>query len=228
MDELLEQLRWLLNLPVGATAEDVKAQLQKLIDSLSGGQGVAAASVDLPVLLSAQRDILSLQAIGAIQAALDNLKSAINSGQNKGAIRIKAEELQFAAEKWLKPYPHAAWRENVEVLLVALAVAMGIRTFFLQPFKIPTGSMQPTLFGVNSVPNFARTIEEARNGFSDQFFRAQFARRDHFEHFRIFKSLHSVTASYFKFPADDQIHRNGRSMLSGFHDADLNVTPAFS
>ena len=60
------------------------------------------------------------------------------------------EALEQVATKWIKPYPHAAWRENVEVLLVALAVAMGIRTFFLQPFKIPTGSMQPTLFGVTS------------------------------------------------------------------------------
>jgi signal peptidase I len=43
------------------------------------------------------------------------------------------------------------WRENVEVLLVAIAVAMSLRTFFpFQPFKIPTGSMQPTLYGVTS------------------------------------------------------------------------------
>ena len=67
-----------------------------------------------------------------------------------GKNTIKAEELQFAAEKWIKPYPNAGMRENVEVLLVALTVAMAIRTFFLQPFKIPTGSMQPTLFGVTS------------------------------------------------------------------------------
>jgi signal peptidase I len=107
-------------------------------------------------LLTAQRDILSPQAVGAVQGALNELKSAIAGNANKGKIRIKAEELQFAAEKWLKPYPHAAWRENVEVLLVALAVAMGIRTFFLQPFKIPTGSMQPTLYGVTSVPDFTK------------------------------------------------------------------------
>ncbi len=98
-------------------------------------------------LLAAQTDILSAANIGAVEAKIGELRAAIAEG-HKGRINIKAEELQFAAEKNLRPYPHAAWRENVEVLLVALAVAMAIRTFFLQPFKIPTGSMQPTLFGV--------------------------------------------------------------------------------
>jgi signal peptidase I len=106
-------------------------------------------------LLKAQQDLLSAPAIAAVQGKLDELDAAIAEGHS-GKLRLKAEELQFAAEKWVKPYPHAAWRENVEVLLVALAVAMAIRTFFVQPFKIPTGSMQPTLFGVTSVPDFTK------------------------------------------------------------------------
>jgi signal peptidase I len=33
--------------------------------------------------------------------------------------------------------------------VVAVAVAMGFRAYFIQPFKIPTGSMQPTLYGIH-------------------------------------------------------------------------------
>lgn len=105
-------------------------------------------------LLDAQRDLLSAQAIVAVEEKIKEVNAAVAEGANDGAIRIKTEELQFAGEKWLKPYPNPVWRENVEVLLVAIAVAMGIRTFFLQPFKIPTGSMQPTLFGITSTPDF--------------------------------------------------------------------------
>jgi signal peptidase I len=100
--------------------------------------------------MSAQRDLLPPQAIAAVTIAMNEVRTAIQEGANGGKIRIKTEELEFAANKWLKPYPNAMWRENVEVLLVALAAAMSIRTFFLQPFKIPTGSMQPTLYGVTS------------------------------------------------------------------------------
>ena len=113
----------------------------------------------------AQRDLLSPQAIGAVTLAMNELQAALKEEQlNKGRVRIKMEELEFAANKWLKPYPNATWRENVEVLLVAMAVAMGIRTFFLQPFKIPTGSMQPTLYGVTSTPDFTPIFYEINAG----------------------------------------------------------------
>lgn len=110
-------------------------------------------------LLNHQRDILTPQAIEGVQSAMASCQRAITDYEDKPALEKQMENLEKAANKWLKPYPNAAWRENVEVLLVALAVAMGIRTFFLQPFKIPTGSMQPTLFGVTSEnlinePNF--------------------------------------------------------------------------
>src|SRR6266487_4807178 len=101
-------------------------------------------------ILCAQRDILSPQAVGAVASALTDLQKTLHSRSTRDALQSQMEDLEKIANKWLKPYPNAAWRENIEVLLVALAVAMGIRTFFLQPFKIPTGSMQPTLFGVTS------------------------------------------------------------------------------
>ena len=37
------------------------------------------------------------------------------------------------------------WRENIESLLWAIALALAIRTFIMAPFKIPSGSMHPTL-----------------------------------------------------------------------------------
>jgi signal peptidase I len=111
----------------------------------------AAMRSHVEKLLAHQRDILAPQAVQGVQTALDDLGKAVAEHADKAALEKQMENIEKAANKWLKPYPNAAWRENVEVLLVALAVAMGIRTFFLQPFKIPTGSMQPTLYGVTSV-----------------------------------------------------------------------------
>ncbi|MEI6196217.1 MAG: signal peptidase I [Verrucomicrobiota bacterium] len=101
-------------------------------------------------LLAAQRDILAVPAVENLNRALMDLSNALATGLKGESLKKEMGKLEEAANKWLKPYPHSAWRENVEVLLVALAVAMAIRTFFVQPFKIPTGSMQPTLFGVTS------------------------------------------------------------------------------
>lgn len=101
-------------------------------------------------LLCAQRDILSPQAVDGLNTSLDELAAAIRSDAGVDVLKKQMEKLEQAAHKWLLPHPAASLRENVEILLVTVAVAMAIRTFFIQPFKIPTGSMQPTLFGVTS------------------------------------------------------------------------------
>ncbi|HEX3989130.1 MAG TPA: S26 family signal peptidase, partial [Verrucomicrobiae bacterium] len=99
-------------------------------------------------LLNAQRDILPNAALIAVTPVVAATRESIRLGADDATLRQKMEELEKIVTKWIKPYPNAEWRENIEVFLVAIVVAMAIRTFFLQPFKIPTGSMQPTLFGV--------------------------------------------------------------------------------
>jgi len=122
-------------------------------------------------LLNAQRDILPPQAVEAVEASLKETCAAINTASDTPTIRAAANQLETTANKWLKPYPNAVWRENIEVFLVAIVIAMGIRTFFLQPFKIPTGSMQPTLFGM-TVKNAADDPNFKAPGFLGQFFDA--------------------------------------------------------
>jgi signal peptidase I len=71
------------------------------------------------------------------------------SKSGDGELMEKAGEAVIkTCEKVAPPRKHPKICENVEVLFVAIAAAMAIRAYFFQPFKIPTGSMQPTLYGI--------------------------------------------------------------------------------
>src|SRR6185436_9395707 len=61
-------------------------------------------------LLSAQRDILSPQAIAGIEAAMLDLKRATAKQTTKEALLEEMTRLEKAANKWLKPYPNAGLR----------------------------------------------------------------------------------------------------------------------
>ncbi len=63
----------------------------------------------------------------------------------------KVGETLYAVLADLTPkHRWSGFKENFEILVVAVAVAMGFRTYFFQPFKIPTGSMEPTLCGIQT------------------------------------------------------------------------------
>ena len=98
-------------------------------------------------LLSYKRDVWSKETISEYQGYLDGLLAALRARDRRGVA-----DAGNALAGWARvnhPVPSdAGWRENVEVFLVAIVIALGVRTYFLQPFGIPTGSMQPTLNGI--------------------------------------------------------------------------------
>jgi signal peptidase I len=66
------------------------------------------------------------------------------------AMKTTGNALETCVTRLNPPRPLSGWRENFDVLVVAISVAMAFRAYFYQPFKIPTGSMQPTLYGIHS------------------------------------------------------------------------------
>lgn len=61
----------------------------------------------------------------------------------------------------LKGFRRDVVTELVESFFVIMVIFLGIRTYYLQPFRIPTGSMQPTLNGITVNPITPEEIPSA-------------------------------------------------------------------
>jgi len=72
------------------------------------------------------------------------------AGGSEPEVTKAIEEIAKVCHRISPPRKHPKLRENIEVFFVAIAAAMAIRAYFFQPFKIPTGSMQPTLYGITA------------------------------------------------------------------------------
>jgi len=54
--------------------------------------------------------------------------------------------------------PRRPWRQNIEAVTMAIIVAVMLKYFIVEAYKIPTGSMQPTLMGNTETGIFDRIL----------------------------------------------------------------------
>lgn len=126
---------------------------------------------DARKLVAYKRDLAPEQTIADVEREIVHLEALIKQ-RNEKAIAEQMQRLDNICGQLSPPTTDAVWRENVEVFLVAIVIALAVRTYFLQPFTIPTGSMQPTLNGIIGHP----TEEPAPNAIVQALHMAVFGR----------------------------------------------------
>jgi signal peptidase I len=95
-----------------------------------------------------REDICSPELLAKLATATERVQKLWREKADEKMLRSAMDELQQVSHQVYPPHRRPKWHENTEVVVVALGVAMAIRAYFFQPFKIPTGSMQPTLNGI--------------------------------------------------------------------------------
>ena len=99
-------------------------------------------------VLHMREDLLDAGAVAEIESRMTRLQTAMHQHAASDELDAATAALLEYCGKVIPTRSFPGLRENLEVFVVAVAVAMACRTYFVQPFKIPTGSMQPTLNGI--------------------------------------------------------------------------------
>ena len=107
-----------------------------------------------------RRDVLGAAELGELQSRRAELKALLQEKAGAEKLKLGIERLEEILRRTGGAiYPKGALVENVEFFLVEALVILGLRTYFVQPFKIPTNSMWPTYNGMTPEA-FATPAEE--------------------------------------------------------------------
>lgn len=96
-----------------------------------------------------RRDVLPPTQLAKLTQQINALKEGIKLRLDAAKLKLQIEQTEgVLRETGGAIYPKNSLMENVEFFVVAAIVILGIRTYFAQPFKIPTNSMWPTYYGM--------------------------------------------------------------------------------
>ena len=108
-----------------------------------------------------RRDQLNDAETRELRARIEGLRQQVTAREEAAKLKLGIEALEPVLQRLGgKVYPKTALVENVEFFLIAAIVIIGIRTYFVQPFKIPTNSMWPSYYGMTPEV-FHRPSEES-------------------------------------------------------------------
>jgi signal peptidase I len=95
-------------------------------------------------LVSKYGERIGDDACGDVQNAMAAVQTAVDA-DDSAALAVAVEVLETRVEKHLGQYRKSPTREYIESIGWAVAIALVLRTFVVEAFTIPSGSMIPTL-----------------------------------------------------------------------------------
>lgn len=94
-------------------------------------------------------DIIDSQTRAALEERFTDIKQAIRERELEDLPHL-IKTVQNEVQEALPPRKFGIVAEWFDIIISALTVAFCFRAYFYEPFRIPTGSMQPTLYGIHA------------------------------------------------------------------------------
>ncbi len=100
-------------------------------------------------VFSYRRDVLAEAERSSLAEATGEVRQLLKDKADTARLKLGIDSLEAVLRRCGgQHYPKSGLVENVEFFLVAAIVILGLRAFYVQPFKIPTNSMWPSYFGM--------------------------------------------------------------------------------
>lgn len=98
-----------------------------------------------------RRDVIDESERRELLSRTEALRAKIRAKADAADLKLCIDALEpVLARLGGKIYPKTSMIDNVEFFLVAAIVILGLRTYVVQPFKIPTNSMWPSYYGMTA------------------------------------------------------------------------------